>query len=143
MAPFEVLYGRRCHTPLNWIEPREKTIFGPDLIEEAEMIVSRIQDNLSATKSRQESYANKSCRPLEFDVGNHVYLKVSPMKGVKRFGVKGKLAPRYIGPFPIPEKCERCSVQAGIATIIGMNSQYLPCITAKEVLEGTRGCCIA
>jgi hypothetical protein len=106
MAPFEVLYGRRCHTPLNWIEPREKVIFGPDLVEEAKSIVRRVQENMKAVKSHQETYANKRHRPLEFEVGNHVYLRVSPMKGVKRFGVKGKLAPRYIGPFPILEKCE-------------------------------------
>jgi hypothetical protein len=64
MAPFEVIYGRRCRTPLNWIEPGEKVIFGPDIIDEAEATVHRIQDNLKATKSRQESYANKRCRPL-------------------------------------------------------------------------------
>jgi hypothetical protein len=105
MAPFEVLYERRCRTPLNWIEPREKVIFGPDLVEEAESIVHQVQENLKAAKSRQETYANKRRRPLEFEVGNHVYLRVSPMKGVKRFGVKGKLAPHYIRPFPILEKC--------------------------------------
>jgi hypothetical protein len=64
MAPFEVIYGRRCRTPLNWIEPGEKVIFGPDIVDEAEATVHRIQDNLKATKSRQESYANKRCRPL-------------------------------------------------------------------------------
>jgi hypothetical protein len=96
MAPFEVLYGCQCRTPLNWIEPGEKMIFGPDLVEEAEMIVSRIQDNLRAVKSCQESYANMRRRPLEFAIGDPVYLKVSPMKGMKRFGMKGKLAPRYI-----------------------------------------------
>jgi hypothetical protein len=105
MAPFEVLYGRRCRTPLNWIEPGEKVISGPDLVEEAKATVHRIQDNLKVAKSRQEIYANKRRRPLEFEVGNHVYLRVSPMKGMKRLGVKGKLAPRYIGPFPILEKC--------------------------------------
>jgi hypothetical protein len=105
MAPFKVLYGHRCRTPLNWIEPGEKVIFGPDLVEEAESIVRRVQENLKATKSRQETYTNKRRRPLEFEVGNHVYLRVSPMKGVKRFGVKGKLAPCYIGAFPILEKC--------------------------------------
>jgi hypothetical protein len=105
MAPFEVLYGRRCHTPLNWIEPGEKVIFGPDLVEEAEATVHRIQDNLKATKSHQETYANKRRWPLEIKVGNHVYLRVSPMKDVKRFEVKGKLATRYIGSFPILEKC--------------------------------------
>jgi hypothetical protein len=105
MASFKVLYGRHCYTPLNWIEPGEKVIFGPNLVEEAEATVHRIQDNLKATKSRQETYANKRRRPLEFEVGDHVYLRVSLMKGVKRFGVKGKLVPRYIGPFPILEKC--------------------------------------
>jgi hypothetical protein len=59
MAPFEVLYERRCHTPLNWIEPGEKVIFGPDLVEEAESIVRRVQENMKAAKSRQETYANK------------------------------------------------------------------------------------
>jgi hypothetical protein len=80
-------------------------IFGPNLVEEAEATVHRIQDNLKAAESRQETYANKRRRPLEFEVGNHVYLRVSPMKGMKMFGVKGKLAPRYIGPFPILKKC--------------------------------------
>jgi hypothetical protein len=105
MAPFEVLYGWRCRTPLNWIEPGEKMIFKPDIVEVAETIVRRVQDNLKAAKSRQETYANKRHRPLEFEVGNHVYLRVSPMKGVTRFGVKWKLAPCYIGLFPIHEKC--------------------------------------
>jgi hypothetical protein len=105
MAPFEVLYGHRYRTPLNWIELGEKVIFGLNLVEEAEATVRRIQDNLKAAKSWQETYANKRHRPLEFKVGDLVYLRVSPMKGMKRFGVKEKLAPRYIRPFPILEKC--------------------------------------
>jgi hypothetical protein len=105
MVPFEDLYGRRCRTPLNWIEPGENVIFGPNIVEEAETIVHHVQENLKATKSRQQTYANKRPRPLEFEVGNHVYLRVSPMNGMKRFGVKGKLASRYIGPFLILEKC--------------------------------------
>jgi hypothetical protein len=104
MVSFDVLYRCRCRTPVNWVEPGEKVIFGPDLVEEAEATVCRIQDNLKAAKSHQETYANKRCQPLEFEVGDHVYLRVSPMKGMKRFGVKGKLAPRYIRPFPILEK---------------------------------------
>jgi hypothetical protein len=76
MAPFEVLYRRRCYTSLNWIEPREKMIFGPDFIAEAEATVSHIQVNLKAAKSRQESYANKRRRSLEFEVSDHIYLRV-------------------------------------------------------------------
>jgi hypothetical protein len=107
MTSFEALYGRQYRTPLNWIEPGEKAIFGPDIVVEAEATVRRIQKNLKVAKLRQESYANKRRRPLQFEVGDHVYLKVSPMKGMKRFGVKGKLSPRYIGPFLILEKCEK------------------------------------
>jgi hypothetical protein len=80
MALFEVLYGCRCCMPLNWIEVGEKVIFGPDIVDEAKATVHRIQDNLKAVKSCQESYENKRRRPLQFEVGDHVYLKVSPMK---------------------------------------------------------------
>jgi hypothetical protein len=111
-------------------------IFGPDIIEEAETIVHRVQDNLKAAKSRQETYANKRHRPLEFEVGNHVYLRVSPMKGVKRFGVKGKLAPHYIGPFPILEnygtvayKLDLPPSLAGVHDIFHM-SQLKKCLKA-------------
>jgi hypothetical protein len=105
MAPFKVSYKGQCRTPLNWIEPGEKVIFGPGLVEEAEATVHHIQHNLRAAKSCQETYANKRSRPLELEIADHVYLRVSPMKCVKRFGMKGNLAHRYIRPFPILEKC--------------------------------------
>ena len=105
MAPFEALYGRRCRTPLNWSETGERTIFGPDMVQEAEEQVRLIQANLKIAQSRQKSYADKRRDPLVFKVGDHVYLKVSPWKGVQRFGIKGKLAPRYVGPYPIVERC--------------------------------------
>jgi hypothetical protein len=73
-------------------------------VTEAEEKVKQIKANILAAKSRQKSYANKRHSPLEFEVGDHVYLRVSPMKGVCRFGIKGKLAPRYIGPYPIIDK---------------------------------------
>jgi hypothetical protein len=95
----------KCCTPLNWLDLGEKVVFRLDIVEEAESIVHRVQENLKAAKSRRETYANKRHRPLEFKVGNHVYLRVLPMRGMKRFGGKGKLAPRYIRPFPILEKC--------------------------------------
>jgi len=105
MAPFEALYGRRCRTPLNWSEAGERTIFGPDMVQEAEEQVRLIQANLKIAQSRQKSYADKRSSPLAFKVSDHVYLKVSPWKGVQRFGIKGKLSPCYIGPYLIVEKC--------------------------------------
>ncbi|WVZ51778.1 hypothetical protein U9M48_002889, partial [Paspalum notatum var. saurae] len=105
MAPFEALYGRRCRTPLNWSELGKRVTFGPDLVTQAEEQVKFIHSNLKRAQSRQKSYSDKRRRPLVFEKDDHVYLKVSPMKGVHRFGVKGKLAPRYVGPFKITEQC--------------------------------------
>jgi hypothetical protein len=105
MAPFEALYGRRCRTLLRWSEPSERYFFRPDMVKETEEKVQRIIHNLKKAQTRQKSYADKRRQPLYFLVGDYVYLKVSPMKGISRFGVKGKLAPRYIGPFPILEQC--------------------------------------
>jgi hypothetical protein len=104
MAPFEALYGRRCRTPLNWSQVGEQTLFGPKLVQEAEEKVGVIRENLRAAQMRQKSYHDKAKAPREFEVGNYVYLKVSPTKGVQRVGVKGKLAPRYIVPYEVTEK---------------------------------------
>jgi hypothetical protein len=105
MAPFEALYDRRCRTPLNWSERGERCFFAPNLVNEVEEKVQPIQRNLRIAQSRQKSYADQRHRPFVFKVGDYVYLNVSPMKGVNRFGVKGKLAPRYIGPFRIMQQC--------------------------------------
>jgi hypothetical protein len=105
MAPFDALYGRRCRTPLNWLEARERTIFGPDLVKDAEERVRVIRENLKMAQMRQKSYHDKGTAPRHFEVGDYVYLKVSPTKGVQRFGVKGKLAPRYIVSYEVIEVC--------------------------------------
>jgi hypothetical protein len=105
MAPFEALYGRRCRTPLNWSQTGERKVFGPDLVGEAEGKIRIIQANLKTAQSRQKSYADIRRSPLRFQVGDFVYLRVSPIRGIQRFGVKGKLAPRYIGPFEVLEVC--------------------------------------
>ncbi|KAK1408323.1 hypothetical protein QVD17_39992 [Tagetes erecta] len=104
MAPFEALYGRKCRSPICWHEIGEAQITGPELIQETTDKILQIRDNLLAARSRQKSYADKRRKPLEFNVGDLVLLKVSPWKGVVRFGKKGKLAPRYVGPFKILER---------------------------------------
>ena len=114
MAPFEALYGRRCRTPLNWSEPGEREFFGVDLVKDMEEKVKQIQENMKIAQSRQKSYADKRRRPLKFQIGDFVYLKVSPTKGVTRFGVKGKLAPRYIGPFEILDRCGKVAYKLSL-----------------------------
>ncbi|WVZ76391.1 hypothetical protein U9M48_024368 [Paspalum notatum var. saurae] len=101
MAPFEALYGRRCRTPLN----RSNQVSVSHLDLTCEEQVKFIHDNLKRAQSRQKSYSDKRRRPLVFEKDDHVYLRVSPMKGVHRFRVKGKLAPRYVRPFKITEQC--------------------------------------
>jgi hypothetical protein len=101
MSPFEALYGRKCRTPLYWDQTGERQFFGPELIQEAEEQVCIIWENLRVAQTRQKSYADNQRRPLEFEEGDHVYLKVSPLRGMRRFKVKGKLSPRFIGPFKI------------------------------------------
>jgi hypothetical protein len=103
MAPFEALYGRQYRTPLFWSQTRESQVFRPEVLKDAEKQVQMIRENLRVAQSRQKSYADKR-RDLSFKVGDFVYLKVSPMRGTHRFKVKGKLAPKYVGPFKIVDR---------------------------------------
>ena len=86
MAPFEALYGRKCRTPVCWDEVGERTLTGPQIVEETTKKLQVIKDHMRAAQSRQKAYADKRRRPLEFQVGDLVFLKVSPWKGVLRFG---------------------------------------------------------
>ncbi|XP_073271535.1 uncharacterized protein [Primulina huaijiensis] len=101
MALFEALYGRRCRSPLYWDDVDRVVVTGPEIILEMEQKVKLIQQRLKAAQDRQAAYANKRLRPLEFQQGDRVFLKVSPFRGTVRFGMKGKLAPRYVGPYEI------------------------------------------
>ncbi|GJY17276.1 putative reverse transcriptase domain-containing protein [Tanacetum coccineum] len=103
-APFEALYGRKCRSPVLWAEIGESSLIGPELVQETTDKVVLIKEKLKAARDRQKSYADNRRKPLEFEVGDRVMLKVSPWKGVIRFGKKGKLAPRYVGPFEILER---------------------------------------
>ncbi|KAA3484266.1 DNA/RNA polymerases superfamily protein [Gossypium australe] len=100
-APYEALYGRRCHTPTCWTELGERRSLGPKLILETEEKVKLIRTRLKEASDRQKSYADLKCKEIEFSVGDQVFLKVSPWKKVLRFGQKGKLSPRFIGPYQI------------------------------------------
>ena len=94
MAPYEALYGRPCRSPICW----------SDLIRDTSEKVNLIRQCLLTGQSRQKSYADVRRRPLEFEVGDHVFLKVMPKREVVKFGKRGKLSPRFIGPFEILER---------------------------------------
>jgi hypothetical protein len=101
MSLFEALYGRKCQTPLMWSNVGERILEGLDFVKEAEEKVALIRKRLLEAQSRQKSYADNRRRELRFEEGDFVYLKVSLMRGVKRFQIKGKLAPRFVGPYPV------------------------------------------
>ena len=104
MAPFEALYGRPCRSPLCWTEVGEAAVVGPQLIQETTEKIKLIRQRLLTAQSRQKSYADRRRRPLEFSIGDHIFLRVSPRRGHKRFGRHSKLSPRFIGPFEISER---------------------------------------
>nr|GFB77642.1 putative reverse transcriptase domain-containing protein [Tanacetum cinerariifolium] len=103
-APFEALYGRKCRSPICWSEVGESQLTGPELVRETTEKIVQIKNRLLTARSRQKSYADLKRRLTEFEVGDKVLLKVSPWKGVIRFGKRGKLSPRFIGPFKVIER---------------------------------------
>jgi hypothetical protein len=96
MSPFKTLYGRPYRTPLSRSESGERAVFGPEIVTEVEEKVKQIHANILVAQSHQKGYTDKRRRPMEFEVGDYVYLQVSPMKGVCRFGIKGNLAPTSV-----------------------------------------------
>ncbi|XP_074323353.1 uncharacterized protein LOC141660280 [Apium graveolens] len=101
MPPYKSLYGRRCRSPICWDEVGERKILGPKLIQQTKEKVELIRKILVAAQDRQRRYADPARNDIEFEVGEAVLLKFSPWKGLSRFGKRGKLSPRYIGPFEI------------------------------------------
>ena len=101
MAPFEALYGRKCRTPVCWDEVGERRLVGPDLVQITSEKVKVVRDNLKTARDRLKSYADNRRRDLQYEIGDLVFLKISPWKGILRFGRQGKLSLRFIGPYEI------------------------------------------
>ncbi|KAK5838846.1 hypothetical protein PVK06_007589 [Gossypium arboreum] len=101
MAPYEALYGRRCRKPSCWTELGERQVLGLELVADTEDKVKLIRDRLKEASDRQKSYVDLKRKEIEYFVGDMVFLKVSPWKKILRFGRKGKLSPRFIGPYRI------------------------------------------
>ncbi|GJZ41742.1 putative reverse transcriptase domain-containing protein [Tanacetum coccineum] len=103
-APFEALYDRKCRSPVCWAEVGEVQLTGPEIVQKTTKKIVQIKQKMQAASDRQKSYADLKHKPIEFQVGDKVMLKVSPWKGVVYFGKRGKLNPRYVGPFKVLEK---------------------------------------
>ncbi|XP_015965106.1 uncharacterized protein LOC107488841 [Arachis duranensis] len=101
MAPYEALYGRKCQSSLFWYETGERSLLGPEMIAETTEQIKKIRSRMLIAQSSQKNYANQRRKPLEFEEGEHVFLKFTPTTGVERAIKTKKLNSRYIGPFEI------------------------------------------
>jgi hypothetical protein len=119
-------------------QTRGRQFFGPKLIQAAEEQVRIIWENLRVAQTRQKSYADNRRRPLEFEEGDHVYLKVSPLHGTRRFKVKGKLSPHFIGPFRVFRRVERWPINSSYLIIYLMCIMYSMCLNLRSASVSLR-----
>ena len=104
MASYEALYGQKCRTPVYWTELNEHKVIGPDILKDTEEKMQVIRERLKAASDQQKSYADLKRRDIAYEVGDKVFLKVSSWRKILRFGKKGKLSPRFIGPYEVLER---------------------------------------
>ena len=136
MAPYEALYGRRCRSPVHWYEAGESEITAPEFVEDTTQAVKKIQTRMKSAQIRQKSYADRRRRPLEFQVGDSVFLKVSPFKGVIWFGKRGKLNPRYIGRYEILERVGKTAYRLALPpNLASIHNVFHVSMLKKYVLD--------
>ncbi|KAL0537322.1 hypothetical protein IC582_026299 [Cucumis melo] len=135
MAPFEALYGKCCRSPVCWGEVGEQRLMGPELVQSTNEAIQKIRSRMHTAQSTQKSYADVRRKDLEFEVGDKVFLKVAPMRGVLRFERRGKLSPRFVGPFEILERIDpvayRLALPPSLSTVhdvfhVSMLRKYVP-----------------
>ncbi|KAL0537039.1 hypothetical protein IC582_026007 [Cucumis melo] len=135
MAPFEALYGKCCRSPVCWGEVGEQRLMGPELVQSTNEAIQKIRSRMHTAQSRQKSYADVRRKDLEFEVGDKVFLKVAPMRGVLRFERRGKLSPCFVGPFEILERigpvAYRLALPPSLSTVhdvfhVSMLRKYVP-----------------
>ena len=114
MAPYEALYGRKCRTPLCWINPEESITIGPEIVQQTTEKIKLIQEKMKTAQSRQKSYYDNRRKDLEFEAGDHVFIKVTPWTGVGRAIKSKKLTPRFIGPFQILKRVGPLAYQVAL-----------------------------
>jgi len=114
MAPFEALYGRRCRTSLCWFESGENVVLGPRIVQQTTEKVKMIQEKMKASQSRQKSYHDKRRKDLEFQEGDHVFLRVTPMTSVGRALKSKKLTLKFVGPYQISERVGTVAYRVGL-----------------------------
>ncbi|XP_077215664.1 uncharacterized protein LOC143850291 [Tasmannia lanceolata] len=140
VSAFEALYGRKWRSHICWDDVGERKLLHPELVQQTVDIVQVIRERFHAAQSRQKSYADNRRRELKFEVGDNVLLKVSPTKGVMRFGVKGKLSPRFVVPYEILEKIGKVAYRLALATILVGSLECIPSLDVTKVYRRPQSC---
>ncbi|GAU50683.1 hypothetical protein TSUD_410390 [Trifolium subterraneum] len=136
MAPFEALYGRRCRTPLCWYESGETVVLGPDIVQETTDKIRMIREKMKTSQSRQKSYHDKKRKDVEFQEGDHVFLRVTSTTGVGRALKSKKLTSKFIGPYKISERIGKVAYQIALSiTLSNLHDVFHVSQLRKYVLD--------
>ena len=136
MAPFEALYGRPCKSPLSWLEVGENRLIGSALAQDCSEKIKLVRQRMLVAQQRQKQYVDKRRKDLVFQEGDHVFLKVSPMKGVFRFGQQGKLKPRFVGPFQIMSRVGESAYRLALPPeLAGVHNVFHVAMLRKYVFD--------
>ena len=135
MIPFEAMYGRKCNTLISWDNPTDRVIVGPELLKDMEDQMVKIKHNLKVSQDRQKIYADHNMTTRQFQVGDHVFLKVRPKKSSLNLGNCSKLAARYCGPFEVLSKIGHVSYDLALPTCIRVHNVFHVSLLKKYILD--------
>jgi hypothetical protein len=137
LSPFEILYGRKCNTPVSWSNPVNRLMIGPYMLKYMELTVKQVQQNLKVAQDRKKSYVDAKRTPREFNVGDHVYIRVKPKKSSLQLGRYTKLAPRYCGPFKILARIGPVAYQLALPSMVKVHDVFHVSLLKKYIHDPT------
>eukprot|EP00253_Pinus_taeda_P023292 PITA_23292 len=135
MSPFEVLYRWKCRTPSSWGGPEDKLVLGPEMLKEMEEMVKKVRANLKVAQDRQKSYADRKRNFKEFQVGEHVYVRIRAKKSTLQWSGCTKLAPRFCGPFQILARIGPVAYQLALPSHIRVHNVFHVSILKKYIYD--------
>jgi hypothetical protein len=137
LSPFEIIYGRKCNTPVSWSNPVNRLMIGPEMLKEMELTVKHVQQNLKVAQDRQKSYADSKRTPREFNIGDHVYIRVNPKNSSLRLGRYTKLSPRYCGPFEVLTRIGPVAYQLALPATVKVHDVFHVSLLKKYIHDPT------